>query len=80
MGEPKNPHFYDCKIYGRVPAPQNQYYLSLETTGYFGKYKKPQKHFQNYYFENVQNVKMKKHENDGNDGHRTIPTIRLINS
>ena len=34
MGKPINPHFYDFGIWGRVPEPQNQYYLSLETTGY----------------------------------------------
>ena len=33
MGEPETPHFYDFKIFGRVPGSQNQYYLSFETPG-----------------------------------------------
>ncbi len=40
MGEPKNPHFYDAGISGRVPEPQNQLLLSLETPGYLNKIKK----------------------------------------
>ena len=36
MGETQTPHFYDFWIFGRVPEPQNQYYLSLETPGYPG--------------------------------------------
>ena len=34
MGESKNTHFYDFWIFGRVPEPQNQYYLYLETSRY----------------------------------------------
>ena len=37
MGETENPHFYDFETFGRVPEPQNQYYSSLETPGYFNK-------------------------------------------
>ena len=37
MGEPSNPHFYDFWIFGRIPEPQNQYYLSLETPRYLKK-------------------------------------------
>ena len=31
---PKTPHSNDFGIWGRVPEPRNQYYLSLETPGY----------------------------------------------
>ena len=31
MGETETFHFYDFGIFGYVPEPQNQYYLSLET-------------------------------------------------
>ena len=34
MGEPQTPHFYDFGISGRVPEPQNQLFLSLETPGH----------------------------------------------
>ena len=37
MGEPKTLHFYDFEISGRVPEPQNQYDLSLDTPGYRNK-------------------------------------------
>ena len=40
MREPQTPHFYDFGISGRVPEPQNQYYLSLETPGYLNEIKK----------------------------------------
>ena len=34
MGEPKNPNFYDLESFGRVPEPQNQYFVSFGTPGY----------------------------------------------
>ena len=34
MGEPQTPHFYDLGTFERVPEPQNQLFLSLETPGY----------------------------------------------
>ena len=34
MGETETPHFYDIGIWGRVPEPQKQLCLSLETPGY----------------------------------------------
>ena len=49
MGEPTNPHFCDFGIWGRVPKPQNQYYLSLETPGQQAKIKKISGTFQKYY-------------------------------
>ena len=33
MGEPKNAYFYDFVFFGRVPEPQNQLLLFLETPG-----------------------------------------------
>ena len=47
MGEPQTPHFYDFGIPGRVPEPQNQYYLSLETLGYLKKSNRTQNIFWN---------------------------------
>ena len=49
MGEPKNPHVYDFGILGRVPEPQNQYYLSLETPRYLQHSKKKRIIFKNIY-------------------------------
>ena len=37
---PKNPHFHDFGIFGRVQTPKNQHYLSLDTPGHFNKIKK----------------------------------------
>ena len=53
MGESKNPHFYDSGIFGRVPEPQNQYYLSLETPGYLKQFKKSQLVSNNISFINI---------------------------
>ena len=39
MGESINPQFDDFGLFGCVPEPQNQYYLSLETPGYQTKIK-----------------------------------------
>ena len=65
MGESKNLHFYDFGIWGRVPAPQNQYYLSLEARGDFKKAKINQTHFWKtpyifHIFQNVGNCKIGK--------------------
>ena len=40
MGEPQSPHFYDFGAFERVPKPQNQLFLFLETPGYLNKIKK----------------------------------------
>ena len=37
---PKTPNYYDFGISGSVHDSQNQYYVSLETPGYFKKFKK----------------------------------------
>ncbi len=56
MGEPNNPHFYDFWIFGHVPKPQNQLFLSLETPGYLNKTKKNHWNiFQTYYLYKSQN-------------------------
>ena len=39
MGETETPHFYDLGISGRVPEPQSQLFLSLETPGHQNKKK-----------------------------------------
>ena len=59
MGEPKTPHFYDFGISGRVPEPQNQLFLSLETPGHLKKSRKSLEHFQTYYFINLKIWKSK---------------------
>ena len=44
---PQTPHFYDFRIFERVPEPQNQHYLSFETPGYFNHFKQKPNHFWN---------------------------------
>ena len=41
MGEAKNSHFYDFGIWGRVPEPRNQLFLSFETPGHLKQIKHP---------------------------------------
>ena len=41
MGGPQTPHFFDFGTWGRVPEPQNHYYLSLETPGHLNKSRNP---------------------------------------
>ena len=40
MGETATPHFYDFGVFGLVPEPQNQLFLSLETPRYLTKSRK----------------------------------------
>ena len=40
MGEPQTSHFYDFRVFGRVPEPQNQLFLSLETPAYLKQSRK----------------------------------------
>ena len=40
MGESQTLHFYDFGIFERVPEPQSQLFLSLETPGYLNNVKK----------------------------------------
>ena len=51
MGESQTQYFYDFGILGRVPEPQNQLLLSLETP----KIKQNPGHFKQYYFYKSQN-------------------------
>ncbi len=46
MGEPRTPHFHDLGIFGRVPEPQNQYYLSFETPGHIKNQETVQRTFE----------------------------------
>ena len=70
MGEPKNLHFYDFGISGRVPEPQNQYDFSLETPGYLTKSKnKHQISLNNMSFVNFKSVDISVLEIVGKDGH-----------
>ena len=41
MGEPPTPHFYDFGTFGRVPEPQNQLFVSLESPGYLKNQENP---------------------------------------
>ena len=80
MGELKNPHLYDFGIFGRVPEPQNQYYLSLETPGYVKQFKKQLWIIcENIIFIDVI-LEIHKFGNFRKDGHRQIVTIRLVKS
>ena len=77
MGESKNRHFYDFEIWGRVPEPQNQLFLSLGTPGDLKKSRtNPGTFF------SCMNIKTSEivFVDFGKDGRRKIPTIRLIRS
>ena len=82
MGETKTPPFYDFWIWGRVPEPQNQLFLSLETPGHLQKIKKNHWNlFQRIVFINLLNLSEIQFVDDiRKDGHRIIPKIRLIKS
>ena len=56
MGETKNPNFFDFGIYGSVPEPQNQLFLTLETPGHLDKSRKNLEHAQAYYFYKSQKI------------------------
>ena len=58
MGEPKNHRFYDFGIFGRVPEPQNQLCLSLETPGYLKSFKKNPTHFEYISFINIKTLEI----------------------
>ena len=81
MGEPRNSDFYDFWISGRVPEPQNQLFLSLETPGYL---KKTQENlwdlFKKYYFYTYQHIELHVFGNVGKDGHRKMMKTRLNKS
>ena len=50
MGETATSNFYDFGISGRVPEPQNQLFLSLDTQRYLEKSRKSIINFNKYYF------------------------------
>ena len=79
MGEPQT-SFYDFGISGRVPEPQNQYYLSLETSEYFNKSKQNPKSFPKHMFWKFRHLRHQQIEVCGKDGHRQMMKIRFINS
>ena len=56
MGEPKNLHFHDLGIFGRVPEPQHQYYLFVETPGYLNKSRNHWNMLETHSFYEYQNV------------------------
>ena len=67
MGEPQTPHFYDFGIWGRVPEPQNQDYVSPVFVLYLI----------------LQIAKFRQSNSllvFGKDGRRKFPTIRLTKS
>ena len=70
MGEPRNLHFYDFGIFGRVPEPQHQLILSLETPVYLNKSKK----IQNDYFSKHHKFGSPCFVNFRKDGRRQFPT------
>ena len=81
IGEPKTPHFYDFGILGRVPEPQSQLCLSLETPGHLKEIKKSLEHFKTYYvFFNLKVLEIHIVVDLGKDWRRQIPPIRLMNS
>ena len=78
MGEPETLDFYDFGSFERVPKPQKQLSLSLETPGHLNKSRKNVEHFGNMFFINVKLLGLPNFDNVGEDGRRTIPNIRLI--
>ena len=51
---PQTPHFHDFGIFERVPEPQNQYYLSLETPGHSKQSQKIPNHLKTYYIGKIE--------------------------
>ena len=81
MEEPQTHHFYDFGIFERVPEPQHQLFLSLETPGQLRQIKKtPLEHLKHIMFINLKMLEIQKLNNFGKDGHRTIPKIHLTKS
>ena len=66
MGELENLHFYDFGISGRVPEPQNQFYVSLGTPRYLTNSKKiPGRFLGKHIFANVKYSEIPKMLNIG---------------
>ena len=79
MGETKTPNFYDFGIFERVPKPQNQLFLSLETPGHLKNQENSLEHFFKILFVCISKFgKIHNFDIVGKDGHRQIPKIRLI--
>ena len=68
MGEPKNPHFDDFGILGRVQTPRNQLFLSSETPGHLKQIKMIPGAF--YFFYKSQSSETPKNINLRKYGHR----------
>ena len=79
MGETETPHFYDFVIFGRVPEPQNQLCLSLETPGYPKNREKNMEHLKHFIFINLIVLEFQHVDNFGKDGRRKIPPVRSTN-
>ena len=58
MGEPRNAHFHDFWISGRVHDPQ-KIFLLLDTPGYHKKSRKHAIMFETYYFVNLKILELK---------------------
>ena len=74
IGGPRNPHFYDFGILGRVQTLQNQLFLSLETPGHFKKHQEKSRNqaFETNVFSNLKVPKIhfcqfRKRRAPGND-------------
>ena len=81
MGKPETPHFCDFGIFGRVPEPQNQYYLSLEAPGYAKTNREdPWRILENIMSINLKMLDIQNCDNCRKNGRRNIPSIRLIKS
>ncbi len=70
MREPANLHCYDVGIFGRIPEPQNQYYLSLETPRHLKQLKKIPWVFRNMVFINLIFLEIENVVNVGRGEHR----------
>ena len=79
MGETETPHVYDFGTLGRVLSSQNQLCSSLETPGYF-KQSKKNILCKNICWGNLKDLEIEHLSTFEKDGHRQIPTIRLMNS
>ena len=80
MGEPQTPHFYEFWIFGHVPGSQNQFFLSVETSGHLKYPEKVPNHFWKYYFYKSENVDNSFFRQFPKRRTPKIPTIRTMKS
>ena len=81
MGDPTKTPLCAFGNSGRVPEPQNQYYLSLKTPGYLKEIQKISGIFlEHHIFRNIRDMDFQNFEFVRKDKRRTIPPIRLIKS